>query len=126
MSIAYIKPLVLHYDQLKDNISRSYDEISIKDLSKEDKLLLFKNVLPIVGKREFFIKHEFFDIIKSVDKSFDPIEVWEKYTTITISDIIEYINEEDELFSNKTKENMIGKIIDFGLENKIYSFIQDW
>lgn len=126
MSIAYIKPLVLHYDQLRNSISESYDEINIKNLSKEDKLFLFKNVLPAVGKREPFVESKFFDIIKSVDKSFDPIEIWEKYTTITISEIIEYVNDEDELFSNKTKENIINKFIDLALENKIYSFRQDW
>lgn len=139
MTVAYIKPLVLHFDQLKQNMLSTYEGINLKDLTPEDKEYLLTQVLPIIGKNEPFIQRDIVDVLENTIPNFKSHDIWEKYNVVHISEIIDYIqgdliesydfgdeDSDSEMLSEEDAEKLVEQIINIALEKRIYSFKYDW
>lgn len=93
-------------------------------LSEKDKIYLFNNVLPIVGKKDPFIKEEFFKIIEKHVKDFHYSDIWSKYEVVTIDSIIDIAK--DFITDNVTYLQVSKELIQLALKTNIYSFEIDW
>lgn len=111
----------------KNYLETLFNSTNIIILLNEDKLYLFNNVLPIVGKKEPFIQKQFFDIAKKYNSDFDWFDVWSKYQVITIDNIIEVVFEDENLTEDDIMDNVfVNELITLALKQKIYSFEIDW